>query len=91
VQKQIDAFVGNEPPNEYQVFVAREIRDRSKDPVVVGITDYEGMGADPIGHCLADRDIGDGTKESVFDAIVPTDDAARALQPGLMNNQCRFP
>src|SRR5437016_14546534 len=41
LQKQISAFVRNEPSNEDDVFVASDVRDQSKGRVIVRIADHK--------------------------------------------------
>src|SRR5881396_2902245 len=91
LQKQVDALVGNEPPNENELFVAGDVRDQPKGGVVIRIADHKRMSADSVGHRFADRDISDKPKQPVFEPIVPTDSAAGVLKPGLVNNEGSFP
>ena len=49
------------------------------------------MGADPVGDCFANRDVGNAGKKRSLNPVVPGDFTACVLQPGLMDNQCRLP
>src|SRR6266849_5999061 len=89
LQKQVHALVGDESSEKCDCLVTNDIRKKTKDIIVVWISNHDRGRAEAAGDRLTNGDIRNAMKQCVFDSIVPTNLAAHVLNPGLMHNHGR--
>ena len=89
-QKKIRALIGNETAEKDERFVANDVGEQTKYPVIVRIADDTSRNLNVIENRLADCDVRYSMQQRKFQPIVPTYLASDISQPCLMNNDYAF-